>query len=274
MYSSPRPLSYAPTPYSYTPNTSLSATINLDEEVKLSTNSTERDLYDSLAEIYSIIITLDGLERAYIKDSITELEYTETCSRLLKQYASNLSDESVAREFIDLETFKRTWGMECPRATERLRVGLPATISHPTPTANASHASSSTSYPPHLTSTSSAYPHHLVPTNSSTNQQPHPSTNTPSSGSLILLATENFITFLDALKLGLLSKDQLHPLLSEVIQSVNKVTDRDFEGRGKIISWLIRLNGMRAQEELGEGEARELMFEMDGAYAGFKATLS
>ena len=31
---------------------------------------------------------------------------------------------------------------------------------------------------------------------------------------------------------------------------------------------------MKAQEELGEGEARELAFEMDGAYAGFKAALN
>ena len=142
MYASPRQTPYAPTPYSYTPNT-LSATINLDEvcylltlskgrcrlsyhlitaqhltppltstpiqEVKLPTSTAERDLYDSLAEIYSIIITLDGLEKAYIKDSVTESEYTETCSRLLKQYKSNLSDETVTREFVDLETFKRTW---------------------------------------------------------------------------------------------------------------------------------------------------------------------
>ena len=71
----------------------------------------ERDLYESLAEIYSIIITLDGLEKAYIKDAITEQEYSETCARLLKQYKSSLSDDSVAREFVDLETFKRTWGV-------------------------------------------------------------------------------------------------------------------------------------------------------------------
>jgi ESCRT-I complex subunit VPS28 len=93
------------------------------------------------------------------------------------------------------------------------------------------------------------------------------------SGSQILLATENFITFLDALKLNMLSKDSLHPLLSEVIQSVNQVTNRDFENRSKIISWLIHLNGMKANEELGESEARELAFDMEGAYAGFKATL-
>lgn len=88
------------------------------------------------------------------------------------------------------------------------------------------------------------------------------------------MATENFITFLDALRLNMLSKDSLHPLLSEVIQSVNQVTTADFENRGKIISWLIRLNGMKATEELGEQEARQLTFDMEGAYAGFKATLN
>jgi ESCRT-I complex subunit VPS28 len=79
--------------------------------VRLASTPAERDLYDSLAEIYSIIITIDGLEKAYIKDSITEAEYTETCSRLLKQYSSNLSDESVRNEFVDLETFKREWNV-------------------------------------------------------------------------------------------------------------------------------------------------------------------
>lgn len=88
-----------------------------------------------------------------------------------------------------------------------------------------------------------------------------------------MTATENFITFLDALKLNMVSKDALHPLLSEVIQSVNKVTDADFENRGKIIQWLITLNQMRATEELGEEQARELSFDIESAYQGFKATL-
>lgn len=104
-----RPLSYAPTPYSYTPNASLSARINLDEEVKVADSAAERDLIDSLAEIYSIIRTLDGLEKAYIKDAVKESEYTEMCSKLLKQYKSILSDEAVSREFKDLETFSRKW---------------------------------------------------------------------------------------------------------------------------------------------------------------------
>jgi ESCRT-I complex subunit VPS28 len=230
--------------------------------VKLVSSSGERDLYESLAEIYSIIVTLDGLEKAYIKDVVTEAEYTETCTRLLKQYKSSLGDETVAREFVDLESFKRTWGvstypnelvlsvsltnrqLECPRATERLRIGLPATVeqaSHNAPISGSGAAGG---------------------------------LGGGASGSLILTATENFITFLDALKLNMVSKDALHPLLSEVIQSVNKVTDGEFENRGKIIQWLIALNQMRATEELSEDQARELAFDIEQAYQGFKATLN
>jgi ESCRT-I complex subunit VPS28 len=135
--------------------------------------------------------------------------------------------------------------MECPRATERLRIGLPATVEQ------ASHGAHTPS-----------------------NGAPGTAPSGGASGSLILTATENFITFLDALKLNMVSKDALHPLLSEVIQSVNKVTDRDFESRGKIIQWLITLNQMRATEELSEEQARELAFDIEQAYQGFKATLN
>ena len=123
-------LAYAPTPYSYTPSGSLTATINLDEvgavpsewatvsiahhanfeqEVKLADTPAERDQYESLAEIYSIIITLDALEKAYLRDSIHESEYTETCDRLLRQYKSNLADETVQAAFGDLDRFKADW---------------------------------------------------------------------------------------------------------------------------------------------------------------------
>lgn len=93
-------------------------------------------------------------------------------------------------------------------------------------------------------------------------------------GVLIAEATQEFITFLDAVKLGLLSKDQLHPLLSDVIQSVNRVTDKDFENRGKIVQWLITLNQMKATDELSEDQARELELDIQQAYGGFKRTLS
>ncbi|KAL5403874.1 hypothetical protein PMIN03_009554 [Paraphaeosphaeria minitans] len=229
-----RQLAYAPTPY--IPRSTLSATINLDEEVKLSTTSAERDLYDSLAEIYSIIITLDALEKGYLKDSISEADYTETCSRLLKQYRSNLANETVARAFGDLDSFKREWDMDCPRATERLRVGIPATVEQ------------GPSHKPGQQGDSA-------------------------DATLVINATENFITLLDAIRIGLVEKDTLHPLLVEIIQAVNKVTDIDFDSKGKIVQWLIALNQMRAAEKLDDDQSREFQFDMESAYHGFKATL-
>lgn len=83
------------------------------QEVKLAETRAERDLQDSLAEVFSIIITIDALEKAFLKDAIPETEYTETCDRLLKQYKAILTDEAVAREFVDLETFKTEWEA-CP----------------------------------------------------------------------------------------------------------------------------------------------------------------
>jgi ESCRT-I complex subunit VPS28 len=103
-----------------------------------------------------------------------------------------------------------------------------------------------------------------------------PPTTTPAmntNGVLIAEATQEFITFLDAIKLGLLSKDQLHPLLTDVIQSVNRVTDKDFENRGKIVQWLITLNQMKATEELSEQQAREVELDIQQAYSGFKSVL-
>jgi ESCRT-I complex subunit VPS28 len=173
--------SYAPTPHSYVPNTTLSATIDLDEEVKLADSRAERDLQDSLAEIYSIIVTIDELEKAFLKDAIPEADYTEICERSLKQYKSILADDTVAKAFVGLEEFKAEWDLEVPRATERLKVGMPST----------------------------------TVTASTSNSGPAPATQASNkSGALILEATQDFITFLDALRLGLLAKDQLHPLLA------------------------------------------------------------
>jgi ESCRT-I complex subunit VPS28 len=147
-----------------------------------------------------------------------------------------------------------------PRATERLKIGLPATISsQPThlPPSRASSQRAPSTYP----STPSLNP----PVST-----PHP---TGAVAQHIVAASENFITLFDAVKMSMLSKDTLHPILVEVIQSVNKVTDRDFENKGKIVQWLITLNQMRAAEELSAEQARELNFDLNAAYDGFKSTL-
>lgn len=99
--------------------------------MKLTETRAERDLQDSLAEVFSIIITLDGLEKAYLKDAVSEAEYTEICDRLLKQYKALLADDAVAAEFVDLETFKSEWDVSYTFMKNILRGGLLETDGSP-----------------------------------------------------------------------------------------------------------------------------------------------
>jgi hypothetical protein len=55
-------------------------------EIRLATNHKEREYYDTLSDIYSIIKTIDLLETAYMRDSCTRAEYEAACSRLLSQF--------------------------------------------------------------------------------------------------------------------------------------------------------------------------------------------
>jgi ESCRT-I complex subunit VPS28 len=126
--------------------------------------------------------------------------------------------------------------MECPRARDRIRIGLPATIEQ-------------------------------GPSQRATNN------GSEASAGLVITATENFITLLDAIKIGMVEKDMLHPLLVEIIQAVNKVTDKEFDSKGEIVKWLIKLNQMRAADRLNEEQAREFQFDIQQAYQGFKRTL-
>ncbi len=50
--------------------------MNLDEEVRLYTTNAERERTENLATLYSIIVSLEYLERAYVRDSVNGREYT------------------------------------------------------------------------------------------------------------------------------------------------------------------------------------------------------
>lgn len=73
---------------------------------------------------------------------------------------------------------------------------------------------------------------------------------------------QRFITFMDALKLNYRSKDLLHPHLSDLMASLNTSMPRDFEGRPKIVQWLITLNQMRAADELTEDQSRQVILRL------------
>jgi hypothetical protein len=52
----------------------MSAPLSFDEEARLYTTNAEREKYESLATLYGIIVALDYLERAYVRDSVTAAE--------------------------------------------------------------------------------------------------------------------------------------------------------------------------------------------------------
>ncbi|KAI5987271.1 VPS28 protein-domain-containing protein [Pisolithus orientalis] len=146
--------------------------LSLDEEVQLYTTDAEREKYSLLATLFGIVVALDFLERAYVRDSITAAEYSPACTRLLSQYMTML--KLVKDSIPSIEEFMTCYRLDTPAALHRIKVGVPPTVEH------SSEAG-------------------------------------PETGKWIAETTKNFITFMDALKLRLRAKDQLHPILQEFV---------------------------------------------------------
>jgi hypothetical protein len=149
-----RPSPYAP-PSASVPQI-LPSSISLDEvpslvfvfltfqEVKLHNGTpAQRRVWDDLATIYSIIVCLEFVEKAYVRDTITQAQsstphqrklltsrYTQKCSNLLTQYKAILKDAEVQERFGDLEQFQKLYNVQFTSATYRLKVGVPATVEH------------------------------------------------------------------------------------------------------------------------------------------------
>ncbi|KAG1065726.1 hypothetical protein G6F42_026778 [Rhizopus arrhizus] len=102
---------YAPNYRSNLPN------LNLDEEVKLFTNNKERDKYDNMADLYSIIVLMEHLEKAFIRDSITADEYTPQCANLIAKYKTTMNFLSDSVD--NLETFMNDY-----KVSSALGVGM------------------------------------------------------------------------------------------------------------------------------------------------------
>ncbi|QRV75147.1 vacuolar protein sorting-associated protein 28 [Ceratobasidium sp. AG-Ba] len=132
-----------------------------------------------------------------------------------------------------VEEFMKRYNMDHPAALHRIQVGVPATIEH-------------------------------------SSEQ----TGSAETAKWVAETTQSFITFMDALNLRLRAKDQLHPRLQELMTGYAKFKDSArWEGRGKIVSWLITLNAMKASDEITDDQARQLLFDIDNAYHEFFSSL-
>lgn len=73
--------------------------------MRLATSNAERERVAELANLYSLVLALDYLERAHVRDAVPSDEYHRACTRLLNQYNTILHLTAVT----DLDAFMRTY---------------------------------------------------------------------------------------------------------------------------------------------------------------------
>ncbi|KAJ3402057.1 hypothetical protein HDU80_005408 [Chytriomyces hyalinus] len=219
----------------------------MDTVVKLSTR--EMESLDATADLFSILMATEALEKAYIRDAVAAADYTSHCTRLIAQFktARDLLPQGTSIDQFMRDYKVRVWflfhlvphplpqhksvrnQLSCPAAHKRLiEIGVPATVEHAV-------ADASSSSRQHVKAVADI--------------------------------TSCFITLMDCIKLNMTAMDQLHPLMSDLVQFLNKIQGlpKDFDSTHKerLKTWLISLHKMKASDVLSEDESRQLLFELD-----------
>ena len=108
------------------PTTHQPVPADLQEEIKLYENARQREEIANRANVFSLIRTIECLEKAYIKDSVTPDQYTSSCNLLLDQF--NAAFKLIRDKFPDVESFAKKYLLHCPSAMERIKEGRPITV--------------------------------------------------------------------------------------------------------------------------------------------------
>jgi ESCRT-I complex subunit VPS28 len=104
----------------------------------------------------------------------------------------------------------------------------------------------------------------------------HASTDNRAESVVVAETVQAFITTMDAIRLNQRAVDEIQPLVSDVMTSLTKVNSlpADFEGVVKMRLWLRKLNDMRAADEIGEEESRQLLYDLETSYSAFHKHLN
>lgn len=80
---------------------------------------------------------------------------------------------------------------------------------------------------------------------------------------------------MDKLRLDIKAKDQLHSDLTDLMDTMNRLSilPSNFDGKQKISEWLETLNNMSASDELSDTEVRQLIFDLETSYNAFNKVL-
>mmetsp|Transcript_11596 Transcript_11596/g.16081 ORF Transcript_11596/g.16081 Transcript_11596/m.16081 type:complete len:228 (+) Transcript_11596:222-905(+) len=204
-------------------------------KIKLYTTTAERQKIDQMADLYSLIKTVDHLETAYTRDAVSEEKYTDACKKLISKFKTLKA--ACSQLVPNIDNFITEYHMDCKAAGNRLlRVGVPATVEYGSATSKDKEA----------------------------NDQKY-----------VFEAVQTYITTLNGLELDMRDVDQLHPNLSNLMASLNKVKklSEDHLAKVKVKEWLVKLNEKPASYRLTDDELRQMTFELQTAYDNWYRTI-
>jgi len=100
----------------------------MSSSVRLYSTAAQRRRHNEEADLWEILVAVEAVERAYVRDAVSREAYEAACLKLISQWRSAESVLRHADVCADTAAFIAKYGMDVPRATERLLVsGLPAT---------------------------------------------------------------------------------------------------------------------------------------------------
>ncbi|PWA00581.1 hypothetical protein BB558_003383 [Smittium angustum] len=207
--------------------------IIMNKDIKLAANYREREEYDNQADLYAILVSLEQLERAFIRDSVSQDEYTTACSKLMSQYKTVF--RVVEKIVPNIYDFVKMYKLNCPAALARIEIGIPSTVEH-------------SNYKKPGDSISAKHVAEVVQTYITVMD----------SIKLSMVAVDNLHPLLGD--------------LIQLLGNLNFIPP-DFEGKTKIKEWLIVLNKLRASDELDEEQVRQLNFDLEQSYNAFHRLL-
>ncbi|EPY52565.1 ESCRT I complex subunit Vps28 [Schizosaccharomyces cryophilus OY26] len=222
----------------------------------------DQQIREDFASLYSIVVALENLEKVFTKDAISPDTFESTSNVLLQQWDSCLKDETVSSLFVSLEDFLSKYQLQCPRAMKRIQEHSEIAPTNKTPSNTPNHLSNTREQ----VAASTESPSDREPTIASAPL----TTPAVSTAKSIAELVQNFITTLDAIRLNFVAKDQLHPLLSELVICMDDLTEmlnKQVSGRSKLVQWLIFINHMEPTDQLNEEQKDELLHNLEETYS-------
>jgi ESCRT-I complex subunit VPS28 len=233
---------------------------NFEEEtISLYETSRERETLDEQANLYSIIVATEHLERAYARDWIDPQMYSTQCKKLLSQFKLA---ERVLKNVMTTEEFMKQYQLDCPRAHERLLV-----MGVPEPMKNSSDTLAN-----HAVTVAEVVEHFITTMDAVRLEQRAVDELQPCVHSLFVNVDKSECDYCVHILIRPFLPYALHySLLSDLMNVLAQVPDTpsDFEPKQKVETWLCKLNAMRAVDEITAEDSRQLFHDLDSAYSCF-----